>query len=117
MRKPINFRSLFAIPLLSVACGSTVSGSDHEASRARSTSEALSSGYYYLRCNGTSWGVDSASRLSGTGNQLSVTVHVTEAWMVQNGDNCQLTMTDQLNGWGTTVTSYGLSGTSLLVAP
>jgi len=117
MRMPMKFRALFTIPLLSVACGSAVTATDHEESLAGSTTEALSSGYYYLRCNATSWGADSVSRLSGTGNQLSLSIHVTQPWMVQNGDSCQLTMTNQLNGWGTSSTSYALSGTSLIVVP
>jgi len=117
MRMPMTFRTLFAIPLLSVACGSTATSSDHEGSLAVSATEALSAGYYYLRCNATSWGTDSVSRLSGTGNQLSLTIHVTQPWMVQNGDTCQLTMTNQLNGWGTSSAAYGLSGTSQIVVP
>src|SRR3954447_4381118 len=106
MRMPMKFRALFAIPLLSAACGSATTATERDDSPTGSTTEALSYGYYYLRCNATSWGADSVSRLSGTGNQLSLTIHVTQPWMVQNGDQCQLTMTNQLNGWGTSSTSY-----------
>src|SRR3954468_16911447 len=37
--------------------------------------------------------------------------------MVQGGDTCQLTQTNQLDGWGTSASQYALTGTSRLVVP
>src|SRR5579885_1033016 len=96
---------VMAVPLCAAACGGA------PADLATDRSAALpGSSYYYLRCNGTSWGVDEGSRLAGTGTQLTLTVHVTQTYMVQTGDTCQLTQTNQLDGWGTSHAQYGLSG-------
>ena len=107
-----RFGLVLAFPLLGIACGGAPSD------LAVDQAAALpGSAFYYLRCNGTSWGVDEGSRLSGTGTQVSLTVHVTQTYMVQSGDTCQLTQTNQLDGWGTTHAQYGLSGTTRIVVP
>lgn len=107
-----RFGVVLAVPLFSMACGGAPSD------LAADQSAALpSSAFYYLRCNATSWGVDEHSRLAGTGSQVSMTVHATQAYMAQTGDTCQLTQTNQLDGWGTATAQYGLSGTSRIVVP
>jgi len=105
---------VLAVPLFTFACGDMPS----DPAAAPSQSALLpSSSYYYLRCNGTSWGVDEGSRLAGSGTQVSRTVHVTQTYQTQGGDTCQLTQTNQLDGWGTASAQYGLSGTSRIVVP
>jgi hypothetical protein len=107
-----RFGLVFGISLFAGACGGRPS------QLAGDESAALpGSSFYYLRCNGTSWGVDEGSRLAGTGSQLSMTIHATQTYMVQSGDTCQLTQTNQLDGWGTSTSQYGLSGTTRLVVP
>lgn len=110
-------RLVVAAPLLSIGCGNTTPSSAPEESVTRSMSEALSTGFYYLRCNATSWNVDETSRMTGSGSLLSLTIHVAQTWMVTNGDSCQLTLTNQLDGWGTSNTAFGLSGASRIVVP
>jgi hypothetical protein len=111
-----RFGLVLAVPLFATACGGTPS--DLAGDQSAPTSGALlSSAFYYLRCNATSWGVDEGSRLAGTASQLSLTVHVTQTYMVQGGDTCQLTQTNQLDGWGTSASQYALTGTSRLVVP
>ena len=70
----------------------------------------------YLRCNATGWGVDDSSRLKNwiaPGMRVLV-FEVTEPWMVSGSDNCEFTVTNQLNGWGTSQTAYAPSDTSVL---
>jgi hypothetical protein len=73
--------------------------------------DALSEGeYYYLRCNATGWAVDDRSRLEPSYEErvYTRTFEVTDPALVQNGDQCSLTRTNQYNGWGTQQTHYGI---------
>lgn len=73
---------------------------------------ALSEGdYYYLRCNATGWAVDDRSRLESSYEErvYTRTVEVTDPVLVQNGDQCTVTRTNQYNGWGTQQTHYGIA--------
>jgi hypothetical protein len=64
--------------------------------------------YLYLRCNSTSWGVDAVSRLVPTENPdvLEAVMNVREPWMVTAGDDCTITETPELNGWGNWQNTY-----------
>jgi hypothetical protein len=77
-----------------------------------------SSDYYYLRCNATGWGVASTNRLQATGNTgLSLSYSVNQAWMVSGGDQCVVTRTNQLDGWGSSQATLGTSSATTLVVP
>ncbi|MGC4069742.1 MAG: hypothetical protein QM784_34805 [Polyangiaceae bacterium] len=79
---------------------------------------AVSSDYYYLRCNATGWGVASTNRLAPTSNSgLSLSYSVNQAWMVSGGDQCVVTRTNQLDGWGTVQATLGTSSSTTLVVP
>lgn len=76
--------------------------------------------YLYFRCNATSWDVDTESRLLGTSDPytFTLTYEVTEPWMVEGGDNCTVTVTDELDGWGTEQSFLGVrEGFSPIVVP
>jgi len=65
--------------------------------------------YLYFRCNATGWNPIAANRLQPTGaaGTFAVSYDVTQPWMVApGGDDCALTETNQLDGWGTTQTYY-----------
>ena len=65
--------------------------------------------FLYFRSNATGWNVDSATRVRPTADPyvFSMLFDVKQDWMVSNGDNCQFSETNQLNGWGTKATNYG----------
>ncbi len=72
--------------------------------------------FLYLRCNATGWEPSDATRLVETSaNQWEITFEVDESWLVQAGDQCQLTETNQLNGWGSTQSAYHVNGATLTV--
>ncbi len=73
--------------------------------------------YYYLRCNATGWNVGAANRLVDTGTTLDLSFNVPWFWMVSNGDQCIVTRTNELNGWGTEQSYLGTSSPTTLVVP
>jgi hypothetical protein len=62
--------------------------------------------FLYFRCNSTAWGVDNTTRLKATSNPsvVSLTFQVTQQQFLT--DQCFLTWTNQLNGWGTSQGAY-----------
>lgn len=73
--------------------------------------------YYYLRCNATGWNVGASNRLVATGDTLNLSLSVTAPWMVSNGDQCIVTRTNQLNGWGTVQLAMGPAAPSVVLVP
>ena len=114
--KPLSAISL-AATLLAVSSGCAVdnSGPDEVVG---SVNQALVSGsqHVYLRCNATAWGADDSTRLKDwiAPGMRYLVYQVSEPWMVSGSDSCELTVTDQLNGWGSSQTAYVPSGTSTI---
>jgi hypothetical protein len=73
------------------------------------------SNYYYLRCNATNWSVGSSNRMTTATNGVSLSYAVSQNWMVTGGDQCVITRTNQLDGWGTSQTTLGTGTSSTLV--
>ncbi len=73
--------------------------------------------YYYLRCNATNWNVESSNRMVADGDVVELSYNVNQSWMVSDGDQCIVTRTNQLDGWGTTQVALGPSKTTRLVVP
>jgi acylphosphatase len=73
--------------------------------------------YYYLRCNATSWDIGSANRFATATNGLALSYSVNQSWMVSDGDQCVVTRTNQLDGWGTAQATLGTTTASTLVVP
>lgn len=74
--------------------------------------------YYYLRCNSTGWGVDSNSLLVATPANpqvRTIVMKANQAYMIQSGDSCVVTATNQLNGWGSTQKTFGIANAPLVV--
>jgi hypothetical protein len=65
--------------------------------------------FLYFRSNATGWNPESGTRLRSTTDPylFSLLYDVRESWMTSSGDSALFTETNQLNGWGTTQTSYG----------
>jgi len=74
--------------------------------------------FLYFRCNATSWNPEELTRLKSTGvpGVVSLTYTVSVPWMVER-DQCSVLRTNQLNGWGTTNSSFtdAAPGTSINV--
>ena len=75
--------------------------------------------HLYLRCNATGWAISEATRLkpSVDGRIATLDFLVTAPWMTQSGDQCVITETNQLNGWGTSPVSWTVAGSQPFVAP
>jgi len=73
--------------------------------------------YYYLRCNATGWNVGPNNLLVDSGTTLDLSLHVWWPWMVSNGDQCIVTQTNELNGWGTEQAFLGTTAPTLLEVP
>lgn len=106
--------------LATLGCGSGAEPS--ESGRTASVAQGVvgQDEFLYFRCNATSWGVDASSRLQATSSPdtFTLTYEVTEPWMVTGGDNCTLTRTNALDGWGSQQSHFGLrEGFSPLVVP
>lgn len=89
--------------LLLAQAGCSESGAVEDEELGQSQQNLVNSDeFLYLRCNATSWNVGEATRLKPTGvaGVVSLTYAVTVPWMVQQ-DQCIVTRTNQLNGWGT----------------
>lgn len=67
--------------------------------------------YYYLRCNTTGWDVTDTNRLVSdkTTSLLTLDYTVATSWVVEGGDECVVTETNEKNGWGTVQTTWTLS--------
>ncbi len=65
--------------------------------------------HLYLRCNSTSWDVNEISRLKPSQPDFlrELTFDVKEQWMIDSGDDCVITETPQLGGWGDWQKYYG----------
>ena len=85
-------------------------GGDSAQERVGRTAETLLNvdEFLYFRCNSTSWGVDDSTRLkpSALSNVGTLTFQVTQPWIVSGSDQCILTRTNQLNGWGSVQESF-----------
>jgi hypothetical protein len=77
--------------------------------------------FLYLRCNATGFGANEATRLKPTSdpNTGSLTFSVTQTWMLTSGsgDQCILTQTNQLDGWGTSPQSWTDTHPSTALVP
>lgn len=73
--------------------------------------------YYYLRCNATGWNVGANNRLVDTGTTLDLSFNVPWFWMVSNGDQCIVTRTNELDGWGSEQAFLGTASPTLLTVP
>jgi hypothetical protein len=75
--------------------------------------------FLYLTCNATGWQPNSVTRLQGTSDPavFSVDIDVREPYMVSGNDNCQLLLTNQRDGWGTSQARYTTRDTTLLRVP
>jgi acylphosphatase len=71
--------------------------------------------YYYLRCNATTWNIAGTNRFLTTQSGLALTYSVSQSWMVTGGDQCIVTRTNQLDGWGTTQVALGTATATTLV--
>jgi len=75
--------------------------------------DARAATHVYFRCNASGWGADSSTRMRelGTTNRVAIEFNVTAPWMTVSGDDCELTQTDQIDGWGTTTSYYAFGRT------
>ena len=76
--------------------------------------------FVYFRSNATGWGVDPSTRLvpfPGGPGLFSRIYNVTEPWMVSDVDTAVVTVTNQLDGWGTAQTFYRATVGRLQVPP
>lgn len=75
--------------------------------------------WYYLRCNATSWNVEGNNRFvsPADGSPLEVAYSVNRSWMLWSGDQCVVTRTNQLNGWGSSQAHLGSASVATLVVP
>jgi hypothetical protein len=108
-----------AIALLG-ACGGEDMISEEDIGQQQAAIVGVDS-HLYWRCNATSWGVDESTRLKATSDPKVFTLEyaVQQDYMVkpQSGDDCIVTETNQLNGWGTTSKHYKPSTTGTVVVP
>ena len=111
--------STLVLMLATLTAGCAVDSAPDEESVAEAQESLAGESYFYLRCNATGWGVDSATRLlpfAGSGVVARV-YDVTAPWMVSGNDTCSLTQTNQLDGWGTSQTYYTTADGGPLVVP
>ena len=75
--------------------------------------------YLYLTCNATSWQPNNTSRVQSTSDPtvFTVDIDVRQSYMVSGNDDCQLTLTNQKDGWGTSQTRYTTRDTTVLNVP
>ena len=76
--------------------------------------------FVYFRSNATGWGVDESTRLfpfAGAAGLFARIYNVTEPWMVNDVDTAVVTVTNQLDGWGTAQTFYKAFASPLRVPP
>ena len=110
----IRMLGLFVASSL-LACGSTADPPHVEGTR--SIGQALSSSFFYLRCNSTDWGADEGSRMLPTGdpNVVTKTVRVSGA----TDDPCSVTETfaSAPDEWGNSQTFFITPGSATLPVP
>jgi hypothetical protein len=73
--------------------------------------------FLYFRSNATGWGVDETTRLFPfvAPTVFARLYNVTQPWMVSDADTAIVTLTNQLDGWGTSQTFYGATSKRLVV--
>lgn len=116
-------KSKFTLSALTLAVGLSSAGCSLEAGSeeqvGRSEAAVGEELFVYFRSNATGWGVDDATRLgpfTPTPNIFAREYAVTEPWMVSGADTAVVTVTNQLNGWGTRQDFLGASE-GLLIVP
>ena len=117
MTRSILNRFTFSVAL-GGALGAVACSASDEPTTAQATQALSASDHFYLRCNTTGWNVDDATRLvpvTVDGQLRELEFEVTQPWMVTNGDSCIVTATNQLNGWGTQTTEFGITSSPLVV--
>jgi hypothetical protein len=123
--RPTTFVSVLGAGLLatlSSGCGMEVGASgangDEEVTQRQSAVIGVDQ-FAYFRSNATGWGVDESTRLFPfvAPNLFSRIFNVTEPWMVSDVDTATVTVTNQLDGWGTSQTFYRASAGVLQVPP
>jgi hypothetical protein len=99
-----------AVLLLLSACGSEPTGDETIAASQQAVLGVDT--HLYFRCNATGWAPSAATRLvaSEAPGEFRLNYEVKEPWMTT--DQCTFMETNQLDGWGTQQTFYGLRGTS-----
>jgi hypothetical protein len=114
-----RWTSAFAV--LSVFCITSCAGEPPDGPvEGRSAALLNADEFLYFRCTSTSWSADQSNRMLSTAdpNVVTLTYQVTQPWMVTSGEPCIFTRTNQLNGWGTSQTSFAKSAPATpLVVP
>lgn len=103
-----------AVGLSSVGC-TAETGTTESLGRTNQALDANS--VVYFRSNATGWGVDETTRLStfaGT-TTFARTFSVTQPWMITDADTAIVTVTNQVDGWGTSQQFFGASPSPLVV--
>lgn len=65
-----------------------------------------SKNFVYLRCNTTSWNLEEKNLMSPVGEGYSLSYTVKEAWMLDSGESCVLTVTDKKGQWTAKTKEY-----------
>jgi hypothetical protein len=119
VRKITRYMITPAVALLG-ACGGEDTISEDDIGRQQAAVVGVDT-HLYWRCNASSWGVDNSTRLKATADPAVFTLEysVQQDYMVkpQTGDDCIVTETNQLNGWGTMSKHYKPSTTGTVVVP
>ncbi|MGC4064073.1 MAG: hypothetical protein QM784_05420 [Polyangiaceae bacterium] len=94
--------------VLALSMGACANDTDGETTSESSSALLGVDEFLYLRCSGTSWGIGAENRLLPTSDPylFQLTYDINQSWIVNQGDTCIFTLTNQLNGWGTSQTSY-----------
>ena len=118
----VNGLGAVLVATLSSGClmdvGSTGANGDEQLTEQQSAVIGVDQ-FAYFRSNATGWGVDESTRLFPfvAPNLFSRIFNVTEPWMVSDVDTATVTVTNQLDGWGTAQTFYRASAGVLQVPP
>jgi len=75
--------------------------------------------FLYLRCNATGWTPVEANRLQSTSDPtvFTLTYQVTQPWLATSPDQCSLTLTNQLDSFGTAQTYFSDRNPSVPIHP
>jgi photosystem II stability/assembly factor-like uncharacterized protein len=75
--------------------------------------EARADTYIYFRCNASGWEANFATRMRETVEPgvVALEFDVNAPWMTTSGDDCEITQTDMLDGWGTQTKYYAFGTT------
>lgn len=103
--------------LVLISCAAAALGASEPRPATVPSPADLSPSYLYLRCNATGWEVNERDRLRPTANPdiFELTFDVTEPWMVSTGDDCVVTETPELDGWGAWQHAYVVARAPLAV--